>query len=133
MEISAMESVIVMYSLLLLRTAFTLLKLSSELLLKVMSIFTFSPGFILPLLLPFLSLILWLTYLKSPLSMAFIAANASTRPVPVLLLFVLESFTLVVSNILQMSAGVRLGSFSSMRHMMPATHGVAIEVPFIEV
>ena len=57
-SISAIESVIVMSWFLLLRTAFTLLKLLSELLLNVKSILTFSPALILLLLLPFMSLIL---------------------------------------------------------------------------
>ena len=70
---------------------------------------------------------------KDPTLMLVIALKASMRPVPKKLSFFSVSLFDVVSNVMQMSAGVRLGSFSSMRHMMPATQGVAIEVPFIEV
>ena len=57
------------------------------------------------------------------------AASASIQPEPVLLFFLSESFTAVVSMILHKSDGVSSGFFSSMRAITPATQGAAIEVP----
>ena len=88
-----------------------------------------SPGFITLLLLPFSSLMVKLMYFIAPMSMLFTAARALTFPEPVSLFFVSDSFSAVVSSNMLISAGVKVLSFESIRHITPATQGAAIDVP----
>ena len=94
---------------------------------------TVSPGLRWPLLLASISLRVTSFNTKSPILMLLTALKASMRPVPKKLSFVSVSFFAVVSNVMQMSAGVRSLFFSSIRAMTPATQGAAIEVPLFKL